>query len=89
MLHYYGVVTLHAMAFLKLLPYNYIISSYTTYTMCKTVVLTVVDDTVLYNLSKVILFVNFLKLLSYLVISLFLLTGQFSDHNTAAINLSL
>jgi hypothetical protein len=65
MLHYYAV-TLHAMVFVTQLPYNYIISSYT---MCKAVVLTVVDDIVLYNLSKVILLVKFLKLLSYLVIS--------------------
>jgi hypothetical protein len=62
MLHYYAV-TLHAMLFLTLPPYNYIISSYTTYTMCKAAVLTAVDDIVLYNLSKAILLVNFFKAL--------------------------
>jgi hypothetical protein len=36
-----------------------------------------------------ILFVNMLKFLLYLLISLFLLAGQFSDRNTAAFSLSL
>jgi hypothetical protein len=44
---------------------------------------------VVYNLSKNILFVNFLKVLLKFVMSLFLLTGQFSDPNTAAFRLSL
>jgi hypothetical protein len=44
---------------------------------------------VLYNLSKNILFVNLLKCLLYLLMSLLLLTGQFSDRNTAAFRLSI
>ena len=44
---------------------------------------------VLYSLSKDRLSVNFLKFLLYLLISISLLTGQFSDRSTAALSLSL
>ena len=44
---------------------------------------------VFYNLSKVILSVNFLKGLLCLLIRISLLTGQFSDLSTAAFSLSL
>ena len=72
------------LCFLTLFPYDYILSSNTTYPISKTVELATCCY-LSFNLSKDILFVNFLNVPLNFVISLFLLIGQFSDDNTAAI----
>ena len=65
--------------------HNYIISATIPCSMYKFVEVTII----VCNLSRVILFVNFLKLLLNLLMSFFLLTGQFSVRNAAAFRLSL
>ena len=59
-----------------------------TFSIYKSVDLTV-SYFVLYSLSRYRLCVNFLKFLLYLLISISLLTNQFSDRSTAALNLFL
>jgi len=78
MLHYYGLILDELMVY-------YIISTKISCSVYKFVKLTII----VYNLSKGILFVNFLKLLLSLLMSLFSFTGQFSVCNTAAFRLSL
>jgi len=65
--------------------HNYQISTKIPCSVYKFVKLTII----VHNLSKDILFVNFLKLLLNLLMNLSLLTGQFSVRNTAAFRLSL
>ena len=63
--------------------------------LCTFIILTFLDASFssylldLYSLSNDRLSVNFLNSLLYLLISVSLLTGQFSDRNTAALSLSL
>ena len=65
--------------------HKYIISTKIPYSIYKFVKITII----VCILSKGILFVIFLKLLLNLLMSLFLLTGQFSVRNTAAFRPSL
>jgi len=78
MLHYYEVI-LHA------LVVSYIIPTKVSCSTHKFVKLTII----FYNLSKRTFFVNFLKFLLNLLMSLFLIAGQFSVRNTAAFTLFL